>query len=279
MVTTVTNNTSGISGNEVTSGYKAGIPTLVTNGLIGGGRTNPAGPQLDELGGQFFSPDEHQPLLTREQPPAESDLLDQVSNSNNNNNTKVQMMATEVHRCRSGGPDPELHLAGRISASPATENKILPSGSPQKPPTAEDTQDALGAELMDFERTHNPKGLQHNPKTSVRESPASDPQPPSGNPEMSPPVPALNNASSDKLESTNSEPTGPAEPSAREGPLREVSADHQAAGLFQGGKTKARRPERPCSLDLSSSCISSGITSFHFCFLRKKNFKNTVLQY
>ncbi|XP_049905209.1 bone morphogenetic protein receptor type-2-like [Epinephelus moara] len=127
-VTTVTNNTSTrgsvAAGGRVQStvvvadGYSAGVPTLVTNGMIGGGRTNPAGPQLEEeekmeggiMGGEDnrmnllnSSPDEHEPLLRREQPPAESEppphlhhlhhqsragniISGRGSNSNNNNN-------------------------------------------------------------------------------------------------------------------------------------------------------------------------------------------------
>uniref|UniRef100_A0A3Q3GIN5 receptor protein serine/threonine kinase n=1 Tax=Labrus bergylta TaxID=56723 RepID=A0A3Q3GIN5_9LABR len=126
MVTTVTNNTSTranvATGNQITvatAGYSAGVPTLVANGIIGGGRTNPAGPQLEEEdkteGGIIVgdvnrmnllnsSPDEHEPLLRREQPPAESEppphlhhqqtragniLSGRGSNSNNNNNTNA----------------------------------------------------------------------------------------------------------------------------------------------------------------------------------------------
>uniref|UniRef100_A0A3Q4IC75 receptor protein serine/threonine kinase n=1 Tax=Neolamprologus brichardi TaxID=32507 RepID=A0A3Q4IC75_NEOBR len=68
--------------------HSAGVPTLVTNGVIGGGRTNPAGPQTEDEEGTMdggvrggedsrlnllnFSPDEHEPLLSREQLPAET---------------------------------------------------------------------------------------------------------------------------------------------------------------------------------------------------------------
>ncbi|XP_029967171.1 bone morphogenetic protein receptor type-2-like [Salarias fasciatus] len=133
LVTTVTNNTNSRSGASsgkdvqsimvVTSRYNAGVPTLVTNEAIGGGRSNPAGPREEEEeeeeevqeeakgemmegrdDGHFnllnFSPDEHEPLLRREQPPAEDEappplhhqnqvqsvLQGRGSNSNNNNN-------------------------------------------------------------------------------------------------------------------------------------------------------------------------------------------------
>lgn len=173
LVTTVTNNTSTrgsvATANRVhpimvvANGYSAGVPTLVTNGMIGGGQTNPAGPQLEEedklevgmIGGEDShmnllnsSPDEHVPLLKREQPPAESKPLPHLhhhhqsrpgnivsgrgSNSNNNNNTvalgsDVKIQGLEVEPERLIGPEPHL-------ASPATapvsnlENKILPSG-------------------------------------------------------------------------------------------------------------------------------------------------------
>uniref|UniRef100_A0A4W6BY76 receptor protein serine/threonine kinase n=1 Tax=Lates calcarifer TaxID=8187 RepID=A0A4W6BY76_LATCA len=173
LVTTVTNNTStrgsGTTANPsitvVTRGYNAGVPTLVTNGMIGGGRTNPAGPQLEDedkmeggmIGGEDthlnllnFSPDEHEPLLRREQPPAESE------------------------------PPPHLHHQSRAG------NILSGRGS----------------------NSNNNNNRMANPE---------------------PPV----------LESQGSETTT----------LR-VSA------LDQVEQTKARRPERPCSLDLSSSCIS-----------------------
>nr|XP_020473638.1 uncharacterized protein LOC109970428 [Monopterus albus] len=188
MVTTVTNNTktrgSVAAGSRVhvttvvSSGYSAGVPTLVTNAMIGGGRTNPAGPQLDEedkieggmIGGEDgclnllnISPDEHEPLLRREHPPAESEPLSHLhhqsragsilsgrgSNSNNNNNRialgseiKIQglevkaewMISSEASHGRGiSSPKPELHLASQqISGSPATapllknENLLLP---------------------------------------------------------------------------------------------------------------------------------------------------------
>uniref|UniRef100_A0A665TKI6 receptor protein serine/threonine kinase n=1 Tax=Echeneis naucrates TaxID=173247 RepID=A0A665TKI6_ECHNA len=107
LVTTVTNNTS-TSG--VVYGNRVQVITAAT-GSYSGGRTNPAGPQLEEeekLEGKKlqredhlnllnFSPDEHEPLLRREQPPAESEpfphqsraadiLSGRGSNANNNNN-------------------------------------------------------------------------------------------------------------------------------------------------------------------------------------------------
>ncbi|XP_038575780.1 bone morphogenetic protein receptor type-2-like [Micropterus salmoides] len=180
LVNAVTNNTRGgvSSGKQVqlrmvANSYSAGVPTLVTNGMIGGGRTNPAGPQLEEedkMEGGIIevegmnllnsSPDEHEPLLRREQPPAESEPLPHLhshqprpgnvltgrgSNSNNNNNriglgSDVNIRGVEVEPERKissevNSPKPESHLASQqVSGSPATapvsklENRILLSG-------------------------------------------------------------------------------------------------------------------------------------------------------
>ncbi|KAK9537175.1 hypothetical protein VZT92_004811 [Zoarces viviparus] len=178
-VTTVANNiaTRGsvesggrvVSRSIVANGYSAGVPTLVTNGVTGGGQTNPAGPQLEEedkmeaavIGGEDnrmnllnSSPDENEPLLKRQQLPAESEPLPhlhhhrhqsqtgntvsgQGSNSNNNNNraalgsnVKIQglkveskrMVASEVHQGRSiDDPKPEPHPPSQQrSESPVT---------------------------------------------------------------------------------------------------------------------------------------------------------------
>ncbi|KAM7408004.1 hypothetical protein PAMA_003641 [Pampus argenteus] len=143
LVTTLINNTNR-RGND-TAGYRihstavvvngdsAGVPTLVTNGMICGGRTNPAGPQVEEedkmegvmssgedscLNLLNFSPDEHEPLLRRVQLPVENKnlphlhhhhhqsqaghiLSGQGSNSNNNNNrlalgSEVKIQGLEV---------------------------------------------------------------------------------------------------------------------------------------------------------------------------------------
>uniref|UniRef100_A0A3Q4BN85 receptor protein serine/threonine kinase n=1 Tax=Mola mola TaxID=94237 RepID=A0A3Q4BN85_MOLML len=133
LVTTVTNNTSmrGSVGNQVhvimSNGYNVSVPTLVTNGIIGGGQINPAGPQLKEeekidrgmiereddcMNLLNSNPDEQEPLLRREQLPAKSTPIlhqyhhhskpgdiptGQGSNSNNNNNrtTLVSASASE----------------------------------------------------------------------------------------------------------------------------------------------------------------------------------------
>lgn len=198
-VTTVTNNSStrgsvptgSHSKMVVSSVYSVGVPTLVTNGMISGGRTNPAGPHLEEEdkmeGGMTVgedthmsllnsSPDEHEPLLRREQPPAESEPLShlhhhhhqsragtmvsgQGSNSNNNNNrialgsnVKIQGLEVEPERMISSevglcgviySPKPEPHQPSQQkTGSPATvpvsnlENEI-PFSSPAGPATSD----------------------------------------------------------------------------------------------------------------------------------------------
>lgn len=171
LVTTVTNNTSmrGVVGNQVhpiiSNGYSAVVPTLVTNGIIDGGRTNPAGPQLEEedkmdrgmIGGEDncmnllnSSPDEHEPLLQREQPPAESTPTPhhhqsrpgnipsgQASNSNNNNNrialgSDVKFQGLEVDPERMIGS--EVSWGGGINSAKPEPQQI--SGSPTSDPVS-----------------------------------------------------------------------------------------------------------------------------------------------
>uniref|UniRef100_UPI0037E747C4 bone morphogenetic protein receptor type-2-like n=1 Tax=Semicossyphus pulcher TaxID=241346 RepID=UPI0037E747C4 len=181
VVTTVTNNTSTranvATGTRIvvaTNGFNAGVPTLMTNGMIGGGRTNPAGPQVEEEdkteGGVIVgednrmnllnsSPDEHEPLLRREQPPAESDPLPHLhhhpsragnilsgrgSNSNNNNNRIAlgselksqgvkgepeRMICPEVNQGRGiNSPKPEQHQQSTNAPVLNLENKFLLCG-------------------------------------------------------------------------------------------------------------------------------------------------------
>uniref|UniRef100_A0A3B4HBR2 receptor protein serine/threonine kinase n=1 Tax=Pundamilia nyererei TaxID=303518 RepID=A0A3B4HBR2_9CICH len=67
------------------------------------------------------------------------------------------------------------------------------------------------------------------------------------------------------LGSEDSDTTAPAEASGPQlAGLQSSALEPQTAGLMrsQVGQTKARRPERPCSLDLSSPCTSSGESCF-----------------
>ncbi|XP_069388744.1 bone morphogenetic protein receptor type-2-like isoform X2 [Paralichthys olivaceus] len=250
LVTTVNSNTSTrgsvATGKIVQSitvaanSYSVGVPTLVTNGMITGGRTNPAGPQLEDdnrmeeetigredshLNLLNFSPDEDEPLLRREQPPAKSqDLPHQSrasgrgSNSNNNNNNRIVLGAEvkiqdlEVKADRTKGseviqvrevisPKPE-----QICATPVTQAQDPP------PKTLTQVEEPLAAE------------------TFTASDPASDPEAP---------------------ESQDLEAAAPNEASDPEPAALQVSAVDQVQ------QTRTRRPERPCSLDLSSSFPSS----------------------
>ncbi|KAM4608729.1 bone morphogenetic protein receptor type-2-like [Polymixia lowei] len=175
LVTTVTNNTPGGIGGIgnairaatlVANSYSMGVPTVVTNGMIGGGRTNPAGPQVEgeEEGGVEggreggmnllnSSPDEHEPLLRREHPPAERELLHhhhhmsgRGTNSNNNNSNNRLALRSEVRAetgaSRGGGiicPLAKEDGRGEVRESVSHLDKpLLTSGHappPQAPPT------------------------------------------------------------------------------------------------------------------------------------------------
>ncbi|KAM8855078.1 bone morphogenetic protein receptor type-2-like isoform 1-T3 [Spinachia spinachia] len=241
-ITTVTNNISARGAldtggrvyskvNQTANSYSTGIPTLVTRGTAGPGQNNPAGPRLEEdriIGGNninllYPSLDEHEPLLKREHPLANSKLSlphchhhsptgyvgsDQGSNSNNNNNsaapgsnviiqglkvTHEKMIGSEF--CQ--GPEPELRPASQEMRESPVSVDIYP--------TAQDVQRACFAEPA-----QNP-GLSRNREAHLVRSIA--------------------------------------------GAL--VSSDPETPdGLWtQMGKARAQRRERPCSLDLS--CISS----------------------
>lgn len=315
LATTVTNNAyiRGRVGNQVHSSISiactASVPTMVKNGIIDSGRTNPAGPQLEEedkvdkgiLGGEDNymnllnpSPDEHEPLLLREQRPAESPptanghhhhqskpgkiSLGQGSNTNNNNNNiilesevKVQglevdpkgIISSEVTQqggINSAKPEPHLtsQLIIRAPVDPALnlENKILlsdqgksatsaPARILQAPPTGQDIGQSL----------HTGPCVQRAFLASVLDNSVK-------NQKVSPFVASENPAPENlPLHSEHPETAAHAEVPASESEVLQSSAlVLQTPGLLrpQAGLSKAKRPERPCSLDLSSSCISSG---------------------
>ncbi|XP_056244874.1 bone morphogenetic protein receptor type-2-like [Seriola aureovittata] len=281
LVTTVTNNTStrgsvaiGNRVHSVASGYNAGVPTLVTNGLMGGGQTNPAGPQLEEedkleggvVGGGDshqnllnFSPDEHEPLLRREQPPAQSEpppplhhqsragnlLSGRGSNSNNNNNTIA--LGSEVSQDKDFSPKPEPHLESLQSReSPAATRPATPGHtSPQAPPTAQD-------------RGQGSDGYAQNPKAHLVHSTAEVPDCRHTDSQILPQKPsAAGGPASDPEGLVGNVEGSPAEVPASENPAPEASALEPAtlrvSALDQVGQTKGRKPQRPSSLDLSSS--------------------------
>lgn len=315
-VTAVTNNvnmrSSAANGKEshsIPSGYRAGVPTLVTNSMIGGGRTNPAGPQVEEeeeekaeagmSGGADshlnllnFSPDEHEPLLSREQLPAESDPIPHLHNrhhnppgnissgrgpnSNNNNNRLALDSEQHAHK-------PERNMCSEISQAGSVSRP-----KPEAQPQASDTCPCqkVTETGLDPGSTHNPKdqlfhssvttevsaetleepfpevpdfqsSQEQDPatKASCSEALVSDTSTLSQNPSSLPGLSSLDVSAS----ATQAPESAVIESSVRE-PADLQCLEHQTPGPLpaQMRQTKARRPERPCSLDLSSSCISSG---------------------
>lgn len=339
IATAVTNNASVLSHSATlaTSSYTAGVPTLVTNSMIGGGRTNPAGPQLEEeedkMEGRMmrgeetllnFSPDEHEPLLSREQPPAESEhaphlppqagntLSGRGSNSNNNNNRAalgswVKIQGFEVKRQSIIGSQvsvdrgisslkPEKHLTNQqVSGSPAAQatdkgtclqktlvpDPILASRNSQNPKAHLNHYEVLGCRDPDSISTKSEEapgtlasqGQEIGPETSTSSlvlplnldqmlSTTEMPDlAPDSEPETSetPPldVPVSKNPPPEKRVIEGSETTALSGASPPDSAALHVFQD---PGLFPSPvrQNVVRRPERPSSLDLSSSCISTG---------------------
>ncbi|XP_068457616.1 bone morphogenetic protein receptor type-2-like isoform X2 [Clinocottus analis] len=317
-VTTVTNNTN-TSGRVplkfvVASCSGAGVPTLVTHGVTGGGQTNPAGPQLEDedkmeealVRGQSdrcvnllnSSPDEHEPLLKREQPPAESEPLPllhrqsqagtmgQGSNSNNNNNNRTPLGSkgkiqglkvepgSEVRQDRSiNGLKPEPHpalwdqdppargLGSDVQRAGLAEPALTPESS-RSPKTVHSPATALVPEQRD-------SGSALLPVSEARGSPASQPKDPNTSTSSStalvsdaltlgpgPQAPIVNpKASVLEVQVSANQHSGTPEPGSLQSPA--LALRTPAVLQTQMGPAEAKRRERPCSLDLSSSCISS----------------------
>lgn len=289
LVTTVTNNTA-IRANAGTS-YSAGVPTLVTNGMISGGRTNPAGPQTEEddedktgtedgrLNLLNSSPDEHEPLLRREQLPAESQrhhqpphaaniLSGRGSNSNNNNNrlaagSEVNTQRSEVDTRRS-----EVNTwRSQVNTQCLGVNRI--TGTRDQSLEAEDQ--VLEPQVQSLVHSGPKLGSDHSvqsPEPPAPQEPAEAStsftetlglKPETVNVDVLPPDP----------EDATLETPGPV-PTAHTGPdpagLDPEGPDPSRPDLvgpsqILRGPAKGRRPERPCSLDLSSSCTASDDTS------------------
>ncbi|XP_054871277.1 bone morphogenetic protein receptor type-2-like [Amphiprion ocellaris] len=336
LVTTVTNSTRGSAATgkdvhavpAVASGYSVGVSALVTNGMMGGGWTNPAGPQVEDEDQMEdtasrgdnrlillnFSPDEHEPLLSREQLPAKSKplhhhhhhhgraggiLSGRGSNSNNNNNRlapPVQVQGSEVQPERTmpsevrgtSSPDPEPQpdsgppttVGNHEGSDPGLQNdsaSVLASGYTQSP---EDQQAPSGftaevphcrdsgstkapADQTSFskdtltlpQKPASPETPAREATASEAEAKASEPEAKASEPEVSLEVSETPALECQDLETTSVGEASVPEPAALLGPALEPLTPV----LLQShvGQTKARRPERPCSLDLSSSCISS----------------------
>ncbi|XP_035248408.1 bone morphogenetic protein receptor type-2-like [Anguilla anguilla] len=156
---TVTNNGPGGRGGAAAAGAAA------LNGYVGGassggapyGNTNPAGPQAEgaapllqtQLSGEDSrininsSPDEHEPLLRREQPPAARDqrLLDRLSdhhhtgrsNSNNNNNSNGNASAAAATAAGTSA-NANTNANAATAPAPAAEGAAPPPGPAPDPP-------------------------------------------------------------------------------------------------------------------------------------------------
>ncbi|MED6242827.1 hypothetical protein ATANTOWER_010310, partial [Ataeniobius toweri] len=297
LVTTVTNMRTA-NGNEAlcaSSSHSSGVPILVTNKTRGIGKTNPAGPQEEEVdevrrrGGDGdsqlnlnlnFSPDEHEPLLRREQLPAESDppppprlhhgppsrAGGRGSNSNNNNNRLA--LGSEVHLpAEVSVPEPEPRNREPPAAVSVMEPKILISGletllvHPAGRGEGSDTETCqkevktlTGGFLGGLKEQNSASSatlskVQTSEPSKVHQNPTLEEIVATGVPLLDISTLEAKALDSASAEGPTSEPAG----------LQNRSSEPQTAGVLQSQlrQTKTRRPERPCSLDLSSSCISS----------------------
>ncbi|KAM3608355.1 uncharacterized protein V6R79_023668 [Siganus canaliculatus] len=218
----------------VAHGYSAGVPTLVTNAVMG--RTNPAGPQVEEdqqvERGQTgpedvvllnASPDEHEPLLRSEQPPAES--------------------------APPPPPPPRHHHhhEGRGSNSNNNNNRAGPAGGAAPEPGLDSAPDWItDPEVQSSRVCLDPSGLGSAPSLPQEQEPAKTSETrslPAGPPTEDPPL-----EPEDQDPETPRPAAAPAEPGA--------GLDEQTRTLqVHSRPAKAKRPERPCSLDLSSSGV------------------------
>ncbi|CAN9498575.1 unnamed protein product [Ophioblennius macclurei] len=322
LVTTVTNNTNvrgGVSSRKdvqsvlvVTSRCSAGVPTLVTNEAIGGGRLNPAGPQEEEeeeeqvvvveqqevkrgmMGneGHFnllnFSPDEHEPLLRREHPPAENQVQNLLqgpgSNFNNNNNRLNrppggavtgplevhQLGGPPTNRCPPIGSSPCHQEAAGTTTSPNPRGQLVPEpvASDPEPQTSNPEPPASDLEPQTSDPEPPASDPDPNPPTSDLDPPtldpnASDPEPPASDPEASdlkpptsdPEPQASDPETSDPDDQTSRPPASDSEGGS--GASDPPQSEPPEVLQIRERPTKVRRPERPCSLDLSSSSCTS----------------------
>lgn len=240
-----------------------------------------------------FSPDEQRPLLDREQPPAQStptgrpqclhqDYLPPGSNYNNNNNSNKTAM--ELDRQRPGSelqqdlstihqPPKEPHTSSEnvaLSSQPLwpLEDKIFLS-SQEENMTSSQIQETQAPPLVGEPQLVSSLVLGEDPddgSASRGPLPSQTSVPSSAAPHTQGSKSALlvQEASSQNFASPSkaSGKVAPEDFSLDQNPnhvtLREPSAQAPAVLRPQRGVAKAKRPERPSSLDLSSSCIYSG---------------------
>ncbi|KAG9349286.1 hypothetical protein JZ751_027729 [Albula glossodonta] len=204
---TITNNGAGGrgvgSGGGMANGYVGGVSS--SGGGAQYGNTNPAGPQVDtgtapllqsQLSGEDSrininsSPDEHEPLLRREQPAARDQrLLDRLSdhhhhtgrsNSNNNNNSNGNNNANgnSGNSGASGSACPPVE--GPAVAPPAPDHTPAPAPAPgpaQAPPPPEPQEEEPPLRQPKPRRAERPTSLDLSATTLMGEPPL--PLPPS----------------------------------------------------------------------------------------------------
>ncbi|XP_058470078.1 bone morphogenetic protein receptor type-2-like [Solea solea] len=231
--------------------YSAGAPTLVTNGMTGGGRTNPAGPQLDEEetptkddGRVNFSPDEHEPLLRspellpHRQPRAGNILSGRGSNSNNNNNrgalgsevtVKVLVPEQMLNSSRSQTPEASVVHVPEVLGSESTKapERLRPDAS-----GAQELQDVL-----------EPSLTQEGP---AARAPASDPEasdPEASDPAASAPAASAPAASAPAASAPAASDPAASAPEASAPAASDPAASNPAASDPEASDSEASDPE------------------------------------
>ncbi|XP_062312754.1 bone morphogenetic protein receptor type-2 [Osmerus eperlanus] len=252
-----------MSNNAPPPGVRSGAAVVVVNGYAGVaagpyGTSNPAGPQAGERGEGVLlqnqlsgddgrlnininsSPDEHEPLLRREQPAARdhqrpANHLAGRTNSNNNNNSYNDAQGLG------------LALRGENYHPPARAKTLAPASVPVPAPAS-----ALASVSAPVPASASAPASAPAPVSAPvpASAPASAPVPASA--PASAPVPASAPAPVPAPTLTSvpvSVPASVLSPAA--------APDPEAQGEDQLRKPKPRRPERPNSLDLSASSLDS----------------------
>ncbi|KAL0985668.1 hypothetical protein UPYG_G00160260 [Umbra pygmaea] len=200
---TVSNN--GLSGVAVGNAVRSGVGVVVVNGYLNGsvastsgggasfGTTNPVGPQ-SEMGGAAHrlqsqlsgedsrltsSPDEHEPLLRREQGPA-NHLAGRPNNNNNNNsslvnnknNNSVMGVATRGNMCPPivGRPAPLAFVSAPLPVSMLTPP---PPGPVYLPSPTPGPKISMDSELQHQAALHSESAQLRQPKARRPERPCS----------------------------------------------------------------------------------------------------------
>ncbi|TDH06487.1 hypothetical protein EPR50_G00113890 [Perca flavescens] len=264
-VTAVTFNATTVSrGHSKTAlagGYSAGAPALVTNSLIGRGRTNPAGPQLEDEDKMEAGEDQRTNLLQASREDQRTNLLqasreDQRTNllqaSREDQRTNLLQASREDQRTNllQASPDEHEPLLSREQppaesqpgrASNANNNNNRTAGA-----SSEERVQGSGSDPCVRRAPVSTRGSSRSPetrlvRTQTEEALVLDPKalgPPVSDPKaLRPPVSVF--------ESLNPQTAALPGPAAV---LRRPAFDPQ---------TPQNRRGRPCSLDLSASCISS----------------------